>query len=494
MKTKKVLSLLTAMSLTLASFVSYANEPGEDILIMPGPDAMADVNSDGVSVEYNDDAIVFDVEPIIENGRTLVPLRAIFETMGCVVDYSVNEAGGQIVSARRADDNLILTIGEEKMYFNSEPVNLDVPAKIKDGRTLVPIRAISEAFECEVKWNDDKRLVSIYTPAGVYNAKPQKLEKSFTADDGTLLIEAIAYYPVFSYSPEMTFLEEMNFDYKFNAESFIGKVSEFSEEALLLYEQMGKDDFVPFRLELTYDIPYNYYGYISINNHYYMNTGGIHPTTTMESSTFRPDLDQELPLAEIIDEESIGKTLPDLVRETFTEVFSELGLESDSNGKFEELEQGFGYVQFHLVKDGVILYFNPGDITPYALGRVSTKIPYNPQDFLIGMHFYEDGYVYEAENDRGYEWVIVNYTEDKLAVTQSYLEYDESELLSEYYPIGMNTITVTGIEKGNGKLALAYVEEGKDVSEATGVLISTFYVDDDNTLILVNQSDDPNDL
>ena len=84
--------------------------------------------NDKIDVIYNDDLLTFDVEPVIEEGRTLVPLRAIFEAMGCAVYYSEKD-GKQIVSARRTDDSLLLTIGENKMYFNGEEKVLDVPAK-----------------------------------------------------------------------------------------------------------------------------------------------------------------------------------------------------------------------------------------------------------------------------------------------------------------------------------------------------------------------------
>ena len=76
-------------------------------------------NNDKLDVIYNNDLLTFDVEPIIENGRTLVPFRTIFETMGCAVYYS-EEDGKQIVSARRADDSLVLHPPYEYMI----PANL----------------------------------------------------------------------------------------------------------------------------------------------------------------------------------------------------------------------------------------------------------------------------------------------------------------------------------------------------------------------------------
>ena len=138
--------------------------------------AFNEKNKDKLDVIYNNDLLTFDVEPIVENGRTLVPFRTIFETMGCAVYYS-EENGKQIVSARRADDNLMLTIGENKMYFNGKEITLDVAAKIKDGRTLVPLRAISEAFECDVDWAGDTKNVYICSPASAYTIHAKKLKK-----------------------------------------------------------------------------------------------------------------------------------------------------------------------------------------------------------------------------------------------------------------------------------------------------------------------------
>ena len=103
--------------------------------------------------------------------------------MGCAVYYSVDD-GKQIVSARRANDNLMLTIGESKMYFNGEEIALDVPVKIKDDRTMVPLRAISEAFECEVQWHGETKTIDIYSPANAYSVSAEKIEEIITDDEG----------------------------------------------------------------------------------------------------------------------------------------------------------------------------------------------------------------------------------------------------------------------------------------------------------------------
>ncbi len=94
--------------------------------------------------------IEFDVEPTIENGRTLVPLRAIFESLGANVVWEGNTS---TVTATKGEINISLQIGNKVAYRNSQAVELDVPGKIIQGRTMVPLRFVGEALDCSVNWN-----------------------------------------------------------------------------------------------------------------------------------------------------------------------------------------------------------------------------------------------------------------------------------------------------------------------------------------------------
>jgi hypothetical protein len=99
------------------------------------------------------------VPPVIEQGRTLVPLRAIFEALGADVKW---DGSTQTVIAIKAGKEIKLIIGGQA-YKNGQPVTLDVPAKIVDGRTMVPLRFVSEALGTSVRWEDATQTVSIYS-------------------------------------------------------------------------------------------------------------------------------------------------------------------------------------------------------------------------------------------------------------------------------------------------------------------------------------------
>ncbi|MDD4239462.1 MAG: copper amine oxidase N-terminal domain-containing protein [Desulfotomaculaceae bacterium] len=114
-------------------------------------------DNDVITVNLDGQALTFDVQPIIVNDRTLVPLRAIFEALGTEVQWYEET---QTVKAIKADTEVTLVIDGEA-YINGELATLDVPARIVNDRTLVPLRFVSEAMDCQVDWIDTTQTVLI---------------------------------------------------------------------------------------------------------------------------------------------------------------------------------------------------------------------------------------------------------------------------------------------------------------------------------------------
>ncbi|MFZ5651035.1 MAG: stalk domain-containing protein [Bacillota bacterium] len=123
-----------------------------------------------VKVLLNGQELSMDVKPVIENGRTLAPLRAIFEALGAKVDWD-DKTG--TVTAVRDSTSIKLVIDSATALKNDEEVKLDVPAKIYNGRTLVPLRFVSEALGARVDWDEANREVLI-AAGGVSAAEPAK--------------------------------------------------------------------------------------------------------------------------------------------------------------------------------------------------------------------------------------------------------------------------------------------------------------------------------
>lgn len=120
---------------------------------------VAPVWAQNIQVNLNGSPLSFgSVPPASVNGRVLVPLRGVFEALGAQVDY---QAASRTVLAAKDATNLRLQIGSATAYVNGNPVKLDVPAQVVLGRTLVPLRFVSEALGAQVSWNPGTQTVSI---------------------------------------------------------------------------------------------------------------------------------------------------------------------------------------------------------------------------------------------------------------------------------------------------------------------------------------------
>ncbi|MCH5209378.1 MAG: copper amine oxidase N-terminal domain-containing protein [Oscillospiraceae bacterium] len=122
-----------------------------------------------IKVYVDGEQLDFDVNPIIESERTLVPMRAIFEALGAEVTWDQDT---RTASAVKGDDTVEITIDSNTLYKNGTAVELDVPAQIIGERTLVPVRAISESFDADVLWDGETQSVIIT------NAEPTKSPES----------------------------------------------------------------------------------------------------------------------------------------------------------------------------------------------------------------------------------------------------------------------------------------------------------------------------
>lgn len=128
------------------------------LIIVMSTIAVPAMAKDNITVELDGREIIFDVQPQIINERTMVPLRAIFEALGASVEWNQEN---QMVTSVKGDKRIILVINNPAMLINGKSVVLDTPACVVDDRTLVPVRAISEAFDLYVEWDNTTRKVLI---------------------------------------------------------------------------------------------------------------------------------------------------------------------------------------------------------------------------------------------------------------------------------------------------------------------------------------------
>ncbi|MBI3926519.1 MAG: copper amine oxidase N-terminal domain-containing protein [Armatimonadetes bacterium] len=125
----------------------------------------------GIRVVLNDREMFFDQPPATIGGRLMVPLRGIFEGLNAEVLY---DGRTRSIKATKGSTVVELTLGSREARLNGRSVYLDVPADTLGGRTMVPIRFVSESLGADVKWEGATRTVRISDQGSTaFNPQPQ---------------------------------------------------------------------------------------------------------------------------------------------------------------------------------------------------------------------------------------------------------------------------------------------------------------------------------
>ena len=119
-----------------------------------------------ISVVVNNTPLVMDAPPLLIEGRTLVPVRAIADALNA--DVSWDSATRAATLYHPNGNRAVMTIDSAQVTIinangNTSTIGLDVPAMISEGRTLVPLRFFADFFGADVQWIGDTRTVSINT-------------------------------------------------------------------------------------------------------------------------------------------------------------------------------------------------------------------------------------------------------------------------------------------------------------------------------------------
>lgn len=120
-----------------------------------------------IRVLINNRALTLQVAPVMEAGRVMVPMRAIFEALGANVHW---DAATRTIRAYRRESAIVLQMGSNTAWVNGPSVTIEAPPVSVQGNTMVPLRFVAEALAAEVNWNAANNTVSItHTP---YTRKP----------------------------------------------------------------------------------------------------------------------------------------------------------------------------------------------------------------------------------------------------------------------------------------------------------------------------------
>lgn len=110
-----------------------------------------------ITVKVNGKTIRFpDQSTVVQNERTLVPVRFVAEALG--YDVIWNQADNSVVID---DGKIVLYIGKKTAKINGKSVTLDVASTVIHNRTMVPLRVVAETLNCSVDWISETKTVLV---------------------------------------------------------------------------------------------------------------------------------------------------------------------------------------------------------------------------------------------------------------------------------------------------------------------------------------------
>ncbi|GEM_PF-2046473 len=115
-----------------------------------------------VNVKIDGELVNFEQSALLIDGKTVVPLRGVFEYFGAVVEW---EQSTKTITARKGTTIIELVIGSKTMKVNGTSTNLEVAPQMVNNHTMIPLRAVSEAFGAEVGWDAETTTALITSPA-----------------------------------------------------------------------------------------------------------------------------------------------------------------------------------------------------------------------------------------------------------------------------------------------------------------------------------------
>lgn len=114
----------------------------------------------GSSYAHANNEVVFLDGGTAIKGRTMLPMRSIFESLDATVAW---DASSQTVTASRGKTTIKLKVGSKKAFVNGKESFLDSPATIINSTTMVPVRFVGESLNLPVEWDPILRVVKINT-------------------------------------------------------------------------------------------------------------------------------------------------------------------------------------------------------------------------------------------------------------------------------------------------------------------------------------------
>ncbi|WMI80290.1 stalk domain-containing protein [Anaerotignum sp. MB30-C6] len=339
-------------------------------IAMMGTTAVPAFASDKIKVFVNGYEVVFQgQQPVIVDGYTLVPVRGALEAMGVQVVWNEKEQSVLLTKGRKEAK---LIIGD-KNFKGGGGEQLETPAQMIGGSTMIPLRAVVECFDGRVSWNGEERVVSIasHETKDAYSAVTYK--KDLKGNDGKILITGTVKYPQL----DATVLgdkaniinEKIAATAKGSLESYL---TEKKEQVTTEAKELGKD-FKTHDFKIGFETPYYDDNLFSYYSSYYTFTGGSHGNSYAKGYTFDLKTGAKKKLTDFV---TLEKTTTE---ESYLKNVIKQDIKKGSSNYFAEaeeiLDESGASLGFYLKnKDTLVVFISEaGWVSPYASGIIRVE-------------------------------------------------------------------------------------------------------------------------
>lgn len=112
-------------------------------------------------VKLNDQELFFDQEPLIYEGRTMLPMRKILEKLGCDVEY---DHESRKIKVSRYEKSFEFQVGSNEVTSSGKTYKMDVPIIVRRDMSFISVRFLTEFLGGKVEWNNEEKLVLLELP------------------------------------------------------------------------------------------------------------------------------------------------------------------------------------------------------------------------------------------------------------------------------------------------------------------------------------------
>ena len=324
-----------------------------------------------IEIYLNGSLLQSDVPPVLKDDRTFVPIRVIGEALGYTVGYD----DGVVKMQHGASGAYVeMTVGVPSATINGKTVDLPVPAFIENGRTLAPVRFLSEALDSKVDWepgyeSPDRVIINCPFPVSTYGGKTQiaSRSESFSVEietewHGKDTIEYNINIPIFTIPGHDGLANELNDELSSMADSAIADVkreyaSHFSGE----YESNGYSE------DCIYYVVFDDGHILSVLLNGYVYYGGAHGMPYIIAYNLDLDKGISLTLADIF---KPGIDYEKILFQRMTSMIAAMPIEYEDVRNPDFLEAG----SFYFDGNDLVIYYHPYNLSSFARGFVEFRI------------------------------------------------------------------------------------------------------------------------